>query len=77
METIKIPGPLRITWGSLGSWYLAHLINPGFNGVAILLICLIPVVTIEIYFFIPAKTKFTAPESSSPDQPISTPEDPA
>jgi len=68
---------MRITWGSLGSWWLSHLIHPGFNAIAILFICLIPVIAVEIYFFIPAKTKFTPQASPDSDQPTTTSEDPA
>lgn len=69
---------MRITWGSLGSWWLSHLLHPGFNAIAILFICLIPVIIVEIYFLIPAKTKFTPPELPSPDQnqPTASLEDP-
>lgn len=41
---------MRIVWGSLGAWWLAHVLNPGFNPIAIMLLLLIPVLIKELYF---------------------------
>ena len=67
METIKIPGPMRMIWGSLGAWWLAYFLNPAFNAITIMLIFMIPVVVMEIYFASPAKTNITTPQRLSPD----------
>ena len=47
---IKLPGPMRIVWGSLSCFWLAEIVNAGFFGIGILLLLLIPVLVIEKYF---------------------------
>lgn len=60
METIKIPGPMRLVWGSLGAWWLAYILNPGFHSISVLLLFLVPVVVKEIY---------SSPRSEKPTPP--------
>ncbi len=55
MELTKIPGPMRVIWGSIGAWWVGQLLNPGFFSVAILMLCLIPVLVFELYFHVPRK----------------------
>ncbi len=55
MELTKIPGPMRVIWGSIGAWWVGHLLNPGFISIAILMLCLFPVLVFELYFYEPKK----------------------
>ena len=50
METVNLPRPIRILWGSLGAWSIASIINPGFKSIAIMLLFFIPVLISELYF---------------------------
>jgi hypothetical protein len=61
MELTKIPGPMRIIWGSIGAWWVGQLLNPGFFSVAILMACLIPIVIFELYFYEPKKVSLNLP----------------
>ncbi len=64
MELTKIPGPMRIIWASIGSWWLANIINPGFHAIAIMMLFLIPVLIVELYFSFPQKqTQPATPDS--------------
>lgn len=47
MKLIKLPGPMRIIWGSLGCYWLKDIINPGFLAIAIMLLLFIPVLIME------------------------------
>ena len=50
VKIIKLPGPIRIVWGSLGCYWLANNANAGFFGIGLMLLLLIPVLVIEKYF---------------------------
>lgn len=43
MPEIRLPGPTRMIWGSLGCFWLAETINKGFYITAVLSFLLIPV----------------------------------
>ncbi|MGD7036956.1 hypothetical protein [Methylotuvimicrobium buryatense] len=43
MPEIKLPGPMRMVWGSLGCLWLAGIINKGFYTTAIILLLFVPV----------------------------------
>ena len=49
-KIIKLPGPMRIVWGSLGCYWLAGIVNAGFLGIGVMLLLMIPVLVIENYF---------------------------
>jgi hypothetical protein len=49
-KIIKLPGPMRIVWGSLGCYWLADIVNAGFFGIGVMLLLMIPVLVIENYF---------------------------
>ncbi|MDT8407128.1 MAG: hypothetical protein RQ715_07740 [Methylococcales bacterium] len=46
-HSVKIPGPMRYIWASLGALWLADIINTGFFVVATLLLGFIPVLWAE------------------------------
>ncbi|CCE22944.1 protein of unknown function [Methylotuvimicrobium alcaliphilum 20Z] len=43
MPEIKLPGPIRMVWGSLGCLWLAGIINKGFYTTAIILLLFVPI----------------------------------
>lgn len=47
MKPFKLPGPMRILWGSLGCYWLKDIVNPGFLAIAFMLLLLIPILLIE------------------------------
>ncbi len=72
MEMTKIPGPMRVIWGSIGAWWVGHLLNPGFISIAILMLCLVPVLIFELYFYEPKKVRLElsadAEQTNPPEQ---------
>ncbi|PKM11638.1 MAG: hypothetical protein CVV13_08460 [Gammaproteobacteria bacterium HGW-Gammaproteobacteria-3] len=61
-QFIKIPGPMRIVWGSLGCYWLKDMLNPGFLTIAVMLLSLIPVLVMEKYF--PGQSEKTPSKNS-------------
>ncbi len=49
-KIVQLPRPMRIVWGCLGSWWLAYMINPGFESIALMLVFYIPILIIEHYY---------------------------
>lgn len=58
MELAKIPGPMRVVWGSIGAWWVGQLLNPGFFSIAILMLTLMPVLIFELYCYEPKKVSY-------------------
>lgn len=50
MEIISMPRPMRWVWGSLGAYWLADMINPGFFSIAIMALLMIPVLILDLYY---------------------------
>lgn len=50
MKKIKLPSSKTLLIGSLGAFWLADKVNPGFNSVGILLLLLIPVLLFELLY---------------------------
>ncbi|MGR9045974.1 MAG: hypothetical protein ACU83N_11800 [Gammaproteobacteria bacterium] len=46
-KNIKLPGPMRFVWGSLGCYWLSGNGHAGFFGIALMLLSMIPVLMIE------------------------------
>lgn len=46
MPEIKLPGPMRMVWGSLGCFWLAGIINNGFYTTAVILLLFVPVLIV-------------------------------
>ncbi len=69
MKEIKIPGPMRMIWGSLAAYWLAHTLNAGFNAVAIMLLMMIPVVIVDLYFKLPVQEESIQPLPPIPPNP--------
>jgi len=71
MAQAYIPGPMRVIWGSMGAWWVGHILNPGFFSIAVLMAFWIPVLFVELYYHLPlskaAKTEASGSESSEPE----------
>lgn len=71
MAEAYIPGPMRVIWGSMGAWWVGHVLNPGFFSVAVLMAFWMPVLFIELYYHLPssesAETDVSGSKSSEPE----------
>lgn len=50
VEKVKLPRPMRWFWGSLGAYWLADMINPGFFSVAVMALIMILILIADLYF---------------------------
>lgn len=50
MKKIKLPNSITLIFGSLGAFWLANIINPGFNPIGIMILMLIPVLIIDLLY---------------------------
>ncbi len=50
MKKIKLPNPTILVAGGLGAFWIADIINPGFNPIGVMLFMLIPVLVAEILY---------------------------
>lgn len=50
MEIIKMPRPIRWIWASLGAYWLAEIIHPGFFSVAVMALVMIPLLIADLCF---------------------------
>ncbi len=50
MKTVKVPGPMRMVWGSLVAYWLSGVINPAFVAIAVMIALFIPVLIADPYF---------------------------
>lgn len=50
MKKIKLPNPIILVAGAIGSFWIADIINPGFNPVGIMILLLVPVLIIELLY---------------------------
>lgn len=50
MKKIKLPNPTIMIFGSMGAFWLAEIVNPGFNPVGIMILLLIPVLVIDFLY---------------------------
>lgn len=50
MKKIKLPNPIVVVLGSVGAFWIADIINPGFNPVGVMLFMLIPVLIFEFLY---------------------------
>jgi hypothetical protein len=50
MKISKLPSPTRLVLASLGAFWLAGTMHPGFNSIGILILLLIPVLIFETLF---------------------------
>jgi len=47
---IKLPNPIVMVIGGLGSFWIADIINPGFNPIAVMIFMLIPILIFEFLY---------------------------
>ncbi len=50
MKKIRLPNPAILVAGGLGAFWIADIINPGFNPIGVMLFMLIPVLIAEILY---------------------------
>ena len=50
LKIIKMPGPMRMVWGSALAYWLSGIINPAFIAIAIMIVLFIPVLIVDPYF---------------------------
>lgn len=47
---VKVPGPMRMVWGTLVAYWLSGVINPAFVAIAVMVAMYIPILIIDPYF---------------------------
>jgi len=47
---IKLPNPIVMVIGGLGSFWIADIINPGFNPIGVMIFMLIPILIFEFLY---------------------------
>ena len=50
MKKIKLPNPIVIVVGGIGAFWIADIINPGFNPIGVMLFILVPILIFEILY---------------------------
>ena len=50
MKKIKLPNPTIMIFGSMGAFWIADIVNPGFNPVGVMILLLIPVLIFEMLY---------------------------
>ena len=50
MKKIKPPNPTIMIFGSMGAFWIADIVNPGFNPVGMMILLLIPVLIFEMLY---------------------------
>ena len=50
MKIIKLPNPVILLIGSMGAFWIADIVNPGFNPVAVMILLLIPILIFELLY---------------------------
>jgi len=50
MKKIKLPNPIVLVVGSIGAFWIADIINPGFNPVGVMILFLIPVLVADFLY---------------------------
>jgi len=53
-----LPGPMRMVWGALAAYWLRDIIHPAFTLIAVMILCVIPVLIANKLF--PEKKKVPA-----------------
>ena len=75
MKKIKLPNPAILIVGSTGAFWIADIINPGFNPVGVMILFLIPVLIFEFLYPEPELEQLLQPAASNPtEEPV--PEEP-
>ncbi|MFW5443962.1 MAG: hypothetical protein ACKE51_06625 [Methylococcaceae bacterium] len=77
MKKIKLPNPVVMIFGSMGAFWIADIVNPGFNPVGVMILFLIPVLIVDFLYPQPelaqlVESALTTPiEEPAPEQPVS------
>ncbi len=77
MKKIKLPNPTIMICGSLGAFWIADIVNPGFNPVGVMILLLIPVLIFEILYPQPELDQIIEQAQPVPIDENPVPEEPA
>lgn len=66
MKKIKLPSSKVLIMGSLGAFWLADMVNPGFNPIGIMILLLIPILIFEYLYPEPELDKLFEPGKPVP-----------
>lgn len=50
MKKLKLPNPMVLVVGGLGAFWIADIINPGFNPIGVMVLMLIPILIFEFLY---------------------------
>ncbi len=50
MKKIRLPNPIILATGGIGAFWIADIINPGFNPIGIMIFMLIPIIVFEFLY---------------------------
>jgi hypothetical protein len=50
VKTVKVPGPMRMVWGSLMAYWLSGIVHPAFVAIAVMIALFIPILIADPYF---------------------------
>jgi len=54
VKVVKMPGPMRMVWGSVIAYWLAGIVNPAFIAIAVMIALFIPILIADPFFSEPA-----------------------
>jgi hypothetical protein len=75
MKKIKLPNPIIMIFGSMGAFWIADIVNPGFNPVGVMILLLVPVLIVEFLYPQPELEQLIERSHSVPIEPPA-PEEP-
>jgi len=50
VKVVKMPGPMRMVWGSVIAYWLAGIVNPAFIAIAVMIALFIPILIADPFF---------------------------
>jgi len=50
MKKIRLPNPIVLATGAIGAFWIADIINPGFNPIGVMIFMLIPIIVFEFLY---------------------------
>ncbi len=78
MKLVKVPSPTRLLCGGALAYWLAHIINPAFVAIAVMIVLFIPIFITDYFPDRPVEVDINRPPNQSNHsvhQPINNPAD--
>jgi len=50
MKKIRLPNPIVLATGAIGAFWIADIINPGFNPIGVMIFMLIPIIVFDFLY---------------------------